>query len=171
MKEPTVPVTGLSRECVLLVCGGVVDQNIHGAELGLCNIEQALRCLRIGEVGLYCRGLSSFRMDCANNVSGASSPYAYVRLWPTGHLVFANSQVGDEYSSAALGQDARGGSTDAVIRAGDYRYVAGLVKECHWQRLDTHTPNSVSSDKDIVAVADSASRLPAGCMLKTWREM
>ena len=125
MKEPTVPVTGLLRKCVLLVCGCVVDQNVHGAELGLCNIVQALRCLRIGEVGLYCRGLSSLRMDCANNVSGVGTPYVFVRPWPTGILVFANSQVGDEHSSAAPGKDARGGSADALIRAGDYRYVAG----------------------------------------------
>ena len=75
VKEPTEAVMGLPRKCVLLVCGGVVDQNVHGAELSLCNIEQALRCLRIGEVGLYCRSLSSFRTDCANNVSGVCSPY------------------------------------------------------------------------------------------------
>ncbi len=125
MKEPTEAVTGLPREYVLLVRGGVVDQNVHGAELGLCNIDQALRSQRIGEVGLYCRGLSPLRMDCAYNVPGAHSPYVFVRLWPTGIPIFANSQVGDEHSSAALGQDARGGSTDAVIRAGDYRYVAG----------------------------------------------
>ena len=131
LEKAAVPVAGLCRKGVGQPAGSVVDEDIHRPKLGLRNVEQASRGLRIGQVSLHRRCQPILRPDVGDDVFGIGGAAPTVCLGRAGVVDISQSKVRHEDAGAALRQHTRGRSADAVVGAGDDGDVAGEVEECH----------------------------------------